>query len=77
MLALVLPLAAAAKPNILFIYLDDFGWKDAGFMGSDFYETPHLDALAAERMARENPMKPAGKVKGGKSPTGKKPTVHP
>ena len=38
------------KPNILFIYLDDFGWKDAGFMGSDFYETPHLDALAASGM---------------------------
>lgn len=35
-------------PNILFIYLDDFGWRDTGFMGSDFYETPHLDALAAK-----------------------------
>ncbi len=33
-------------PNILFIYLDDFGWRDTGYMGSDFYETPHLDALA-------------------------------
>lgn len=43
-------LMAADKPNILFIYLDDFGWKDAGFMGSDFYETPHLDALAAKGM---------------------------
>jgi arylsulfatase A-like enzyme len=49
-LALVLPLGAAGKPNILFIYLDDFGWKDSGFMGSDFYETPHLDALAAKGM---------------------------
>ena len=39
-----------SKPNILFIYLDDFGWKDAGFMGSDFYETPNLDALAAKGM---------------------------
>lgn len=35
-----------SRPNILFIYLDDFGWRDAGFMGSDFYETPHLDRLA-------------------------------
>lgn len=42
------PQAPPSKPNILFIYLDDFGWKDAGFMGSDFYETPHLDALAAK-----------------------------
>jgi arylsulfatase A-like enzyme len=38
------------RPNILFIYLDDFGWKDCGFMGSDFYETPHLDELAAKGM---------------------------
>ncbi|MCP3918959.1 MAG: sulfatase [bacterium] len=35
-------------PNILFVYLDDLGWRDTGFMGSDFYETPHLDALAAK-----------------------------
>jgi arylsulfatase A-like enzyme len=42
--------ATEQKPNILFIYLDDFGWKDAGFMGSDFYETPNLDALAAKGM---------------------------
>lgn len=35
-------------PNILFIYLDDFGWRDTSYMGSDFYETPHLDAWAAE-----------------------------
>ena len=36
------------RPNILFIYLDDFGWRDASYMGSDFYETPHLDRLARE-----------------------------
>ena len=34
------------RPNILFIYLDDLGWRDTGYMGSDFYETPHIDALA-------------------------------
>lgn len=45
---------AADKPNILFIYLDDYGWRDAGFMGSDFYETPHLDRLAAEGMVFTN-----------------------
>ena len=38
------------RPNILFIFLDDYGWKDAGFMGSDFYETPNIDRLAAEGM---------------------------
>ncbi|MCA8988598.1 MAG: sulfatase, partial [Planctomycetaceae bacterium] len=41
---------AVERPNILMIYLDDFGWKDAGFMGSDFFETPHLDQLAAGGM---------------------------
>ena len=42
--------AAGDRPNILFIFLDDFGWKDTSYMGSDFYETPHLDRLAAEGM---------------------------
>ena len=41
---------ASEKPNILFIFLDDFGWKDTSYMGSDFYETPHLDRLASEGM---------------------------
>lgn len=45
-----LPAGAAEKPNLLFIFLDDFGWKDTGFMGSDFYETPTLDALSKEGM---------------------------
>ena len=44
----------AEKPNILLVYLDDFGWKDAGFMGSDFYETPHIDKLAAAGMVFSN-----------------------
>lgn len=43
-------LFAAEKPNLLFIYLDDFGWKDAGYMGTDFYETPHIDRLAGGGM---------------------------
>ena len=37
---------AAQRPNILFVYLDDFGWRDTGYMGSDFYETPNIDELA-------------------------------
>lgn len=40
--------SGSEKPNILFVLLDDFGWRDAGFMGSDFYETPVMDGLAAE-----------------------------
>ena len=42
--------SSTKKPNVLFIFLDDYGWRDAGFMGSDFYETPNLDALAARGM---------------------------
>jgi arylsulfatase A-like enzyme len=34
------------KPNILFILIDDLGWKDLCCYGSHFYETPNLDALA-------------------------------
>ena len=40
--------SAQRKPNILFILIDDMGWKDVGFMGSEFYETPHIDKLAGE-----------------------------
>ena len=45
---------AAEKPNILFIFLDDFGWRDTSYMGSDFYETPHIDRLASEGMVFDN-----------------------
>jgi arylsulfatase A-like enzyme len=44
------PAASPARPNILFIFLDDFGWRDCSYMGSDFYETPHLDRLARQGM---------------------------
>ncbi len=37
----------ADQPNVLLVYLDDFGWRDTSYMGSDFYETPHLDKLAS------------------------------
>jgi len=49
---LALPTASHGDepPNILFIFLDDFGWRDTSYMGSDFYETPNLDALAADGM---------------------------
>lgn len=36
------------KPNIVFILADDYGWKDMSCAGSKYYETPHLDQLAAE-----------------------------
>jgi arylsulfatase A-like enzyme len=36
------------KPNVLYILVDDLGWKDLGFTGSTFYETPNIDKLASE-----------------------------
>lgn len=37
-------------PNIVFIVADDLGWSDLTCYGSDFHQTPHIDALAAEGM---------------------------
>jgi arylsulfatase A-like enzyme len=37
---------SVSKPNILFILVDDLGWKDLGCFGSSFYETPNIDRLA-------------------------------
>jgi arylsulfatase A-like enzyme len=34
------------KPNILFIVVDDLGYADLSVMGSKYYETPNIDALA-------------------------------
>ncbi|MEX2592608.1 MAG: sulfatase-like hydrolase/transferase [Anditalea sp.] len=34
------------RPNILFILVDDLGYHDLGVTGSEFYETPAIDALA-------------------------------
>ena len=39
------------KPmNLILILLDDMGWKDLSCYGSEFYETPNIDRLAAEGM---------------------------
>ncbi len=43
-----------ARPNIILINVDDLGWKDVGFMGTDFYETPHIDALSNSGMVFTN-----------------------
>ncbi len=42
--------APAQPPNIILIYADDLGWKDVGYQGTDFYETPNIDRLASEGM---------------------------
>ncbi|MBU6221735.1 MAG: sulfatase [Planctomycetes bacterium] len=49
-MGLATSLAVAAEtrrpPNVVLILMDDMGWRDVGFMGNTFVETPHLDRLA-------------------------------
>ena len=33
-------------PNVILILMDDMGWRDVGFTGNTFAETPHIDSLA-------------------------------
>lgn len=45
---------AAARPNIVFFFIDDLGWTDLGFMyehlgrSESYYESPRIDELASE-----------------------------
>ncbi len=38
------------KPNIVYVLIDDMGWKDLGCTGSTYYETPNIDKMASEGM---------------------------
>jgi len=40
--------ADVARPNIIFIMADDLGFADVSCYGRPDYETPHIDALAAQ-----------------------------
>src|SRR5687767_1023304 len=35
------------RPNVVVFVADDLGWRDLGYAGSTFYESPNIDALAA------------------------------
>lgn len=48
------------KPNIVLIFIDDMGWMDAGFTGSDFYQTPNINSLAEQGMVFDNAYASAG-----------------
>lgn len=41
---------ANPRPNVIYINVDDLGYKDVGYMGGTFFETPHIDALASQGM---------------------------
>ncbi|HAA59927.1 MAG TPA: N-acetylgalactosamine-6-sulfatase, partial [Planctomycetaceae bacterium] len=52
-LALVLSaraVAAADRPNVVFVLADDLGWTELGCYGNRFNQTPHLDRLARDGM---------------------------
>jgi len=47
------------KPNVVFILVDDLGWKDLGIQGSVYYQTPHMDHLAESGMRFTDAYTPA------------------
>lgn len=46
--------AIANRPNVVFILIDDMGWRDLQCYGSDLYETPYIDAFANTAMRFTN-----------------------
>lgn len=53
-LGICTPLAAAERPNIVFIMADDLGYTDLACFGSGYYETPNIDRLAEQGMRLTN-----------------------
>jgi arylsulfatase A-like enzyme len=51
---------AARPPNIVLILADDLGWKDLGYTGSDFMESPVIDRLARQGCVFTNAYSAAG-----------------
>ena len=52
-----LPVMAQGKPNIVLVFMDNFGWGEPGFNGGGIVrgaETPRLDQLAAEGLRLTN-----------------------
>lgn len=54
LLAVGLLSSASAKPNVVFLLVDDLGWGDFGCYGAEFYETPNIDKLAKDGMLFTN-----------------------
>jgi arylsulfatase A len=48
MIAIAPSAAAARMPNVVLFLVDDLGARDLGCYGSPVYETPHVDAFAAQ-----------------------------
>ena len=42
------PASSSSRPNIVFIFADDWGWGDLSCHGHPYLQTPNLDRLASE-----------------------------
>ena len=40
--------AAETKPNVILILIDDMGWRDLGYVGNRYIDTPNIDRLAKQ-----------------------------
>lgn len=48
LLAVAPHINASERPNIVFLFADDWGWGDLGCHGHPYVKTPNIDRLAAE-----------------------------
>ena len=55
----LVPVEDSYKKNVVFILVDDLGWKDLGCYGSTFYETPNIDRLASQSAVFTNAYTPS------------------
>ncbi|MEL6105548.1 MAG: sulfatase [Planctomycetota bacterium] len=46
--------ATNRPPNVILFLVDDMGWTDGGVFGSEYYETPNIDAFAEQSMRFTN-----------------------
>ena len=46
--------AQQERQNFVFILVDDLGWTDLGYMGSDFHESPNIDSLSKHSLVFDN-----------------------
>lgn len=54
LLALCASLAAAGRPNVVVILMDDMGWRDPAFAGGKLAETPNLDKFVKQGAVLRN-----------------------
>jgi arylsulfatase A-like enzyme len=42
------------RPNVVYINVDDLGWKDLGIMDDGYFESPHIDQFSKQAMMFTN-----------------------